>query len=528
MSHTTGAAENMGWLTARMARYPVAGIFITLIAIIALWSGNQFRLGFEGVWPTLTSAVIVAAIVTALFRIICGDWARAGIAAGVAAFYFFYVPRLLALLSLPVLLAVVLHLVAVFTLVALYRSFPPDRQKFRDIAGRVNLLCGLFLIINAVPLAIQQFRLEAARASVSGSLGNLGDNAAVDGPDVWHILFDRYAANDTFKSRYGFDNQPFIDALRIRGFIVQDQAYSNYQRTSHSIASTMNGSLLDPMAEKMTGEQGDWVPIYRAARDGAAIRQFNKFGYRTIFAGSWWEPTRFSTAAQDSITIRALPQLARLAIDQSAVGFWLGGVGLPYFDGRGDQCYRANEKFRRLRGLVSDPAPKHIFAHFLVPHPPFVLNADGSCRALETARQSSRSENYIGQVRFANREALALVDHILAGPRPAVIVIHSDEGPWPAPYVGDEHGLGTDPVTVPWSKLSSSQLREKMGILLAVRDPSGKPPATMPTSPVQIYPAIMRDHFGSSESLTPSQHYLFKGDAALYEFEEVTSRLDGD
>jgi hypothetical protein len=516
----------MGALTASVGRYPVAGICITLIAIMTFWSGNQLRLGFESVWPTMVGAIVIAAIVTAFFRAICGDWARAGMACGITAVYFFYVPRLLALLPLPFPMAAALHLAAIAALVALYRTFPSDGTRLRDVAGRLNLLAALLVVVNAVPLAVQQFRLESARAPAQRSLSELDGKAMPDGPDVWHILFDRYAANATFKAHYGFDNQPFIDALRQRGFVVPDRAYANYQRTSHSIASTMNGTLLDPMARKMSGgDQGDWVPIYRAARNGSAIRQFNAFGYKTIFAGSWWEPTRFSSAAQESVTIRAVPQLARLAIDQSAVGFWLGDLGLPYFDGRGDQCYRANEKFRRLGEIARDGSPKHVFAHFLVPHPPFVLNADGSCRDLETARRRTRSENYVDQVRFTNREVLKLVDRILAGSRPAVIVIHSDEGPWPTPYVGNEHGLGTDPVPVPWTKLSGSQLSEKMGILLAVRDPSGKAPATMPESPVQIYPAVLRDHFGSSRPLPASRYYMFKGDRALYEFEEVGDRL---
>jgi hypothetical protein len=72
--------------------------------------------------------------------------------------------------------------------------------------------------------------------------------------------------------------------------------------------------------------------------------------------------------------------------------------------------------------------------------------------------------------------------------------------------VGNEHGLGTDPVPVPWAKLSGEQLREKMGILLAVRDPSGRPPATTPASPA-------------------SRFFVFENDAALYRFEEVGMRL---
>jgi hypothetical protein len=51
--------------------------------------------------------------------------------------------------------------------------------------------------------------------------------------------------------------------------------------------------------------------------------------------------------------------------------------------------------------------------------------------------------NHLTQIEFANRELVHSVDSILAGPRPAVIVIHSDEDPWPSPFVGNEHGLGS-------------------------------------------------------------------------------------
>jgi hypothetical protein len=508
-----------------LARSPFAGVLITLIAMMGYWSGNRLRLGFEAVWPTAAVSVFGALLVTALLRMLCGSWSRAGIAAAMAAFYFFYIPALFSPLKLPFIAEAALHAGAIAGFFLLYRALPADSAKLSTIQGRVNLLCGLVFALNALPLAFQQFQLEQQRSKARGSLGDLEGRASADSPDVWHILLDRYAATDTLKTRYGFDNQPFVDALRKRGFVVQDQAFSNYQRTSHSVASTMNGSLLDPIGAHMQNQPADWVPIYRIMRDGSALKLFNEMGYRTIFAGSWWEPTRVSAEADESIVIRAMPQLARLVISQSAVGFWTQGINAPYLDGRGDQCFRANEKFRQLRALAQDPDRKQIFAHFLVPHPPFVLNADGSCRSLERATKSSRNENYLAQIRFANRELVRLVDSILAGPRPAMIVIHSDEGPWPSPYVGNEHGLGTDPVPVPWTRLDKEQLREKMGILMAVRDPSGRAPKTMPVSPVQIYPAILKDHFGSRRPVPSSRHYVFRSDEALYHFDEIGAKL---
>ena len=181
------------------------------------------------------------------------------------------------------------------------------------------------------------------------------------------------------------------------------------------------------------------------------------------------------------------------------------------------------------RGCGSWPANggrKYVFAHFLVPHPPFVLNADGSCRSLDAANAASRRDNYVAQLEYANREALRLIDAIRAGPRPAVIVIHSDEGPWPEPFVGDERFLGGDPVSVDWPRISGGQLREKMGILIAIRPADGRPlgPAVFAGRHLSV---ALRAYFGGSRPNPPERHLVFDGDRALYRFTDVSGALRG-
>lgn len=508
-----------------MARLPVAGIAVTLMAIPAIWQERNFnRLPIESVLPTVAGAVALLALFVVFVRMKTGNWARAGLISGLVAAYIFYAPVLIDLMSLPRWAAMLVHASLIGLIILSARLIPTDPKKLQWLSGNINILCLLLVTTTLVPVTRFSWAAERVRSKAADAFGELEGTADANSPDVWHILFDRYAGLDTLRSTYGYDNRPFVAALRQRGFRVQDVAFSNYQRTAHSVASTMNGTLLNPLAEPMKERPNDWVPIYRHMRNGAAVRFFERQDYRTVFAGSWWEPTRFSSVADESLQIRAMPQLARLVIAQSAIGFWTRNLKVPYLDGRGDQCFRANEKFKRLRDLSRSNERKYIFAHFLVPHPPFVLNADGSCKSLVTAKLAGRRANYLGQIEFANREVLNLIDAILAGPRPAVIVIHGDEGPWPAPYIGNEDGLGTDTVPVPWKQLSPQQLREKMSTLLAVRDLAG-PPQTMPASPVQIYPAILRDHFGSTKPLPPSRHYVFEDDGQLYRFRHVSREL---
>ncbi len=506
----------------------MAGVIITLNVMLALWSRNIMRIGYESALPTILGVSIGVALFTALIRPLAGGWAKAGIVSALVAVYLLYVPAIIAFTGAPPLNMALMNVAAALILFLVWRVMPKEESRFAVIAQRINLICLVLFAFAVVPVVSQTVGLERQRSKADSSFAPMDGNAGSNAPDVWHLLFDRYAAKSALQAGYEFDNSTFYEALRKRGFTVKEDAFSNYQRTGHSVAATMNGSMLDPLAKEMKTNGRDWVPIYRSIRNGEAFRQFNRMGYRTVWAGSWWEPTRFSEAAADTIQVKAQPQLLRLLIRDSSLGFWQRLLSLPILDDRGDQCFRANEKFRLLKELAATGEQKLVLGHFLIPHPPFVLKADGSCKTAVEAKKTSRRDNYVDQVRFVNEQVLELVDSILAGPRPAVIVVHSDEGPWPEPYVGDEHGLGTDTVTVPWADLTQEQMHEKFAILMAFRAPDGQPPELMPESPVQIYPSILREHFGSSQRIPESRHEVFLGKRQLYTFKDVSELLNAD
>ncbi|HET9459627.1 MAG TPA: hypothetical protein VFO51_06580 [Sphingomicrobium sp.] len=511
----------MDRIIQRLGRIPLGGVAIALIVALTLWRPNMNRLGYEHALPTVAVVVAIAAATTVALRYMLGGWARAGIAASLlAAVTFYSVPIARAVGGSHYLAAIVLAIVVAALLLA--RRIPGGEAAIA-LNGKLNILLTAFAVFLSTSIAFQQIRLEMARPDIDPQFAELEGNAAPNSPDVWHILFDRYASNEVLAQRYGFDNRPFLAELEKRGFTVGSGNFSNYQRTAHSVATTLNGASLDRLARSVDGSSNDWVPIYRAIAANEATKFFDRNDYRTVFAGTWWSPTR-KLNTHELISYRALPELGRLILDQSIIGAALRWGALPYGDGRREQCERENAKFRELKKLAGSNGRNYVFAHFLVPHPPFVLNADGSCRTLNQARAASRRDNYVAQVEYVNRQMIRLVDSILAGPGDEVIVVHSDEGPWPEPYVGNEHGIGTDPVSVDWRHVDSPRLREKMGILMAVRGPAG-PPATMPSSPVQIYPAILRDHFGSRQPLPENKHEVFESDSELYRFHDIASKL---
>ena len=88
-------------MTGRLGWLPIAGICVTLMALLAMWRENFNRLPIESVWPTLAGAVAIAFTIVVILRMTTGSWTRAGLISGLIAIYLFYAPAFVGLLPLP-------------------------------------------------------------------------------------------------------------------------------------------------------------------------------------------------------------------------------------------------------------------------------------------------------------------------------------------------------------------------------------------------------------------------------------------
>ena len=50
-------------------------------------------------------------------------------------------------------------------------------------------------------------------------------------PNIYILLLDGYPRADTLAERYDFDNRPFLEELRDRGFDVAERSRTNYMFT---------------------------------------------------------------------------------------------------------------------------------------------------------------------------------------------------------------------------------------------------------------------------------------------------------
>lgn len=159
----------------------------------------------------------------------------------------------------------------------------------------------------------------------------------------------------------------------------------------------------------------------------------------------------------------------------------------------------------KLKQLTKIEKPTFAFAHFLIPHPPYVFDADGGSVSILKERSRTEEVNYLNQLRYTNKVIRELVDSLLNSPgKKPIIVIQSDEGPYPPNY---DHRKVQD--------LSSQRLRQKFAILNALylpdlpeRPDNGLYPDM---SPVNSFRLVLNLYFGTDFSLLPDKEYTKDG-----------------
>src|SRR5690606_1795655 len=99
-------------------------------------------------------------------------------------------------------------------------------------------------------------------------------------PNIYFFLMDAYARADKIKTILQYDNSPFLDLLRDRGFYVVDRATANYPVTWLSIASTL--SMKYVQTESMPPYLSV-APLHTIMKgENATIHRLRGYGYKYV------------------------------------------------------------------------------------------------------------------------------------------------------------------------------------------------------------------------------------------------------
>jgi hypothetical protein len=389
--------------------------------------------------------------------------------------------------------------------------------------------------LNAAALALVALNLATV---VAGAVGGGNSTAVTPGgpialggkgrPDVYYIVMDRYGSAETLRKRFGFDNTPFLGDLERRGFYVAGESMANYPKTSHSLAASLNLGYLGFLTEAAGPGSDDWNPVYGLLREFRAARALQAAGYTYVHIGSRWDPTSVDPAADVNEVSSGMSEFAQVLYGSTLLSPLARHTGVlaESLDPRERERRRILFQFDRLAAAHRSPGPTFVFAHVLLPHEPYLFEADGDPVTDVEDAERSLGRKFIDQVRYANRRLLDLLDVLLSGPpenRP-IILLQADEGPHPQGYLADE-------VHYEWTRAPTDALQEKLGILNAyylpgVTDAGRATRLLYPTiSPVNSFRVVFNEYFNAGLALLPDRSYVFVDEEHLYDFVDVTARV---
>jgi hypothetical protein len=390
------------------------------------------------------------------------------------------------------------------------------RDRFVRITPGLNLIAGVLVVLNIVPIV--------AAGPRGGGGGVVGADVQLAEPqdprDVYYIIFDRYADEITLRDRFGYDNTPFLDSLRDRGFDVVTDAVANYPKTAHSLASSLNMSFLDQLVAQQGPDSDNWQPIYRSLQDFRVARAMESIGYTYDHIGSWWSPTREDVTA-DRNYVYGRGEFTETLLDTTIWPVMGGSVGISEdADPSLTQYQRVGFQFDALDEISEDPGPTFTFAHFTLPHPPYVFDAQGN---YVTAAQwrSGPDGAYLEQLKYTNARMQQMIDDLLAGPAETdpILVIQSDEGPHPPALEADEDAYE-------WPDATDADLGGKFRILDALYLPGEGSDAELGSfTPVNTFRIIFDRYFGADLALLPDRSWIFQDSTHPYRMTEITDRL---
>jgi len=425
------------------AYYP---ILFSTNPVLLLLSANISDLPLSQAFPGILVLPLLAGLLTWLLQRLLKDSHRAAFIVFLGVFWFFFygTVRMVAAAALAGKLDLSHHAIflPIWSLVFLFMGsgFIWRRvQSPQTITNFLNLVCTLVFVISVGRIALDLAPRYLSQPDASQLIASLPEGQA-NKPDIYYIIVDGYARSDVLQEVFGYDNTAFLQELEGRGFYIARQSQSNYMQTALSMASAMN---LDYMTDLPTAmpDRGQLIGRIRHSRLRAALEHL---GYNIVNFDSGYIPTTLNDADYFMASDQLPPKR-----DLEAY-LWINSVAVILIENQwmeapitrfSAQQERIAYTFDHIAQVPVLPGPKFVFVHVIVPHPPFIFNAQGPItpdeyyilsdgnRWVGEAGSADYIQSYIGQLEYVNRRILQAIDTILAGsPTPPVIIIQSDHG----------------------------------------------------------------------------------------------------
>lgn len=370
-------------------------------------------------------------------------------------------------------------------------------------------------------------------------------------PDVYYLLFDRYASEATLNKDYSYSNSGLIDSLASQGFVTRDDAYANYPFTMQSISSTLAAGYHTAINAQFKDDAVGFQTAfpYRAILDNPPVAQaFKANGYTFNQVSSWWDFTRNSPSADSeptkSFRLHALGKdywltdLQRDIVNKSILsplllkGVSVGHTQIVKYTLDRNPTQNFNAEINAIKNIAqtstTQKQPAFTFAHILSPHDPYIFDADCDTPAYDANRTDNgvdETVKYTNQVTCINKSIEDAIQTIRTKDPGAVVILQADEGPYPKQFRGTltlNHYY--DPINLPLQ-----QMRQKFGVLASYYMPGvdSQTATDNLTANVNAFRFVLSHYLGYNLPPLPDCQFSAGDKYSLYNYQLVTDKLKG-
>jgi hypothetical protein len=449
---------------ARLSRWFIHPFLFAAFFVLALVAANVSQVEpLTTVRPLLLSLALAGGLLL-LLRLLLRDWRKAALAATGLIVLFFTYGRVYSVTETARLGGIRLgghrvQAVVWLLLAAAWIYLCSRRLNAASWTGSLNIF-GLVLV--AVPMAqilfftlSGQVRNIASAATVRSTVPvHLQTSPGQKPPDIYYIILDMYTREDALQKLMHYNNEPFLDALRKKGFYVAECSLSNYVYTTKSLTSSLNMAHLDELSPTFTPPNQDVTGLYPYLKNNRVRQALQSAGYKFVAFETSYSPLNFSDAdvfysySEDpvrALTLGGLNPFESVLLETTAgtALFDLAPsfpplkplVDAPYTEYRGRMLYAMD----KMHEAVHLPGPKFVFMHLMAPHNPFVFGPNGEDVQRRTPftqngdaeylSQSDYIKGYTDEITYLNKRMDEITSYILDNSEtPPIIIIQGDHG----------------------------------------------------------------------------------------------------
>jgi hypothetical protein len=295
----------------------------------------------------------------------------------------------------------------------------------------------VLVVVAAVMVAVPLLQFAMFLGSGRGPAQSVASSSTVSDrslaqPSVYWLVFDAYARADVLEDYFGFDNSPFLNALKERGFMVADQAWANYASTKLSLSTTASMEYYLPLDTALHPSM--WTA--RLQGFNPVVERFQAMGYRYVHIEPGGNNLKTRCGGREDICVTASP-VGVFSVNEAEVGLLeltpLFPIVRRLFPGLLSFDFTTINDV--LVQLDTIPArPQFVFAHILSPHPP--KRFDARCGRLTKIEfdlagddYAAVLDGYINDLGCLNPRIIALVDRLIEDDTSdPIVIVQSDHG----------------------------------------------------------------------------------------------------